>query len=72
MVEKTAGLAAEYGKGGIEEMWKVRVPHARWGCAERGDDHNAADDHLPLLMAVYNRRRRDRAASARCRPTGQI
>jgi NAD(P)-dependent dehydrogenase (short-subunit alcohol dehydrogenase family) len=24
MVEKTAGLAAEYGKGDIEEMWKVR------------------------------------------------
>ena len=24
MVEKTAGLAAEYGKGNIEEMWKVR------------------------------------------------
>jgi NAD(P)-dependent dehydrogenase (short-subunit alcohol dehydrogenase family) len=24
MVEKTAGLAAQYGKGDIEEMWKVR------------------------------------------------
>ncbi len=24
MVEKTAGLAAHYGKGDIEEMWKVR------------------------------------------------
>jgi hypothetical protein len=24
MVEKTAGVAAEYGKGDIEEMWKVR------------------------------------------------
>src|SRR5215469_5844635 len=24
MVEKTAGLAAEYGQGDIEEMWKVR------------------------------------------------
>src|SRR5712671_6149396 len=24
MVEKTTGLAAEYGKGDIEEMWKVR------------------------------------------------
>ena len=24
MVEKTAGLAAEYGKGDIEEMWRVR------------------------------------------------
>ena len=24
MVEKTAGLAAQYGKGDIKEMWKVR------------------------------------------------
>ena len=24
MVEKTAGLVAEYGSGDIEEMWKVR------------------------------------------------
>jgi len=24
MVEKTAGLVAEYGTGDIEEMWKVR------------------------------------------------
>jgi NAD(P)-dependent dehydrogenase (short-subunit alcohol dehydrogenase family) len=24
MVENTAGLAAEYGKGDIEEMWRVR------------------------------------------------
>ena len=24
MVEKTAGLAAQYGKGDIEEMWQVR------------------------------------------------
>jgi NAD(P)-dependent dehydrogenase (short-subunit alcohol dehydrogenase family) len=24
MVEKTAGLAAEYGEGDIEQMWKVR------------------------------------------------
>ena len=24
MVEKTAGLVAQYGKGDIEEMWKVR------------------------------------------------
>ena len=24
MVEKTAGLAAEYGKGDVEEMWRVR------------------------------------------------
>jgi hypothetical protein len=25
VVEKTAGLAAEYGKGDIQEMWKVRA-----------------------------------------------
>ena len=24
MVEKTAGLVAEYGTGDIEEMWKIR------------------------------------------------
>ena len=33
MVEKTAGLAAEYGKGDIEEMWKVRdaqCPMGTW------------------------------------------
>jgi len=24
MVEKTAGLAAEYGQGDIEEMWRIR------------------------------------------------
>jgi hypothetical protein len=31
MVEKTAGLVAEYGTGDIEEMWKVRDAHARSG-----------------------------------------
>jgi NAD(P)-dependent dehydrogenase (short-subunit alcohol dehydrogenase family) len=31
MVEKTAGLAAQYGKGDIEEMWKVREAQCPMG-----------------------------------------
>jgi NAD(P)-dependent dehydrogenase (short-subunit alcohol dehydrogenase family) len=31
MVEKTAGLSAEYGKGDIDEMWKVRDAQCSMG-----------------------------------------
>ena len=31
MVEKTAGLVAEYGTGDIEEMWRVRDAQCRMG-----------------------------------------
>jgi NAD(P)-dependent dehydrogenase (short-subunit alcohol dehydrogenase family) len=31
MIEKSAGLTAQYGGGGVEEMWKVRDAQCRMG-----------------------------------------
>jgi hypothetical protein len=35
MVEKTAGLVAEYGTGDIEEMWRVRDAQCPIGSGSR-------------------------------------
>ena len=47
MVEKTAGLAAEYGQGDIEEMW--RVPDAQCPMGHMGDAWDVA--HACLYLA---------------------
>ena len=49
MVEKTAGLAAEYGKGDIEEMWKVRDAQCPMG--HMGDAWGGDSDHVFALCS---------------------
>jgi predicted transcriptional regulator len=65
MVEKTAGLAAEYGKGDIEEMWKVRDAQCPMGhmgdawdvayaCLYLARQNQIGSDQLAILISTVH------------------